>query len=115
MSLLRVSDEELGLVGVRSRVSHGYDTTGVKLQGKPVSGVNNTSGGLGTDLERGTDLVWERFPPDGLPAFPRVCRITCLDHEVLDVASNQRGEWSEAAIRWGKWVRHVPVKEATII
>lgn len=31
MGLLRVCDEELGLVGIRARISHRHDTAGVKL------------------------------------------------------------------------------------
>jgi hypothetical protein len=31
MGLLRVCDEELGLVGIWARISHRHDTAGVKL------------------------------------------------------------------------------------
>jgi len=70
VGLLGVSDEELGLVGVRSRVGHGYHASGV-------------------ELERGSHFIRECLAPYALTTLSRASRITGLYHETSDVPMKQ--------------------------
>jgi hypothetical protein len=67
MWLLRVGDEELGLVGIGTRVGHGKHTTRIELESRPY-------------------FVWKGFAPYALATFARTGIVTGLDHEALDVA-----------------------------
>ena len=72
--LLRVGDEELGLVRVRARVCHGEDAASVELSRSDALaadelGAHRTRAQDERYLEGGSDLVGEGLAPYALAAF----------------------------------------------
>lgn len=88
MGLLRVCDEELGLVGIWARISHRHDAAGVKLGTKEDQDGRTMDEKVekGTDFESGSDLIRKWGTPNALTTFTRSSWITRLNHESPDVA-----------------------------